>query len=108
MLLLALFMWLVDRVPASQPKRTRSPLATVLLVFGTNAITAYVFSELLSSGLSSIPTHAGMNLQETLYQSILHAVPDAAFASLLYSLGFVAVCWIFTYGLYRRGVFIKI
>lgn len=108
MLLLALFMWLVDRVPASQPKRTRSPLATLLLVFGTNAITAYVFSELLSSGLSSIPTHAGMNLQETLYQSILHAVPDAAFASLLYSLGFVAVCWIFTYGLYRRGVFIKI
>jgi predicted acyltransferase len=108
MLLLALFMWLVDRVPASQSKRTRSPLATVLLVFGTNAITAYVFSELLSSGLSSIPTHAGMNLQETLYQSILHAVPDAAFASLLYSLGFVAVCWIFTYGLYRRGVFIKI
>jgi predicted acyltransferase len=49
-----------------------------------------------------------MNLQETLYHSILHAVPDAAFASLLYSLAFVAVCWIFAYALYRRRIFIKV
>lgn len=107
MLLLALFMWLVDRVPAPSG-RARSPLATALLVFGTNAITAYVFSELLASGLSSIPTHAGMNLQQTLYQSILHAVPNAPFASLLFSLAYVGVCWIFTYGLYRRSIFIKV
>ena len=79
-----------------------------MIVFGTNAITAYVFSELLASGLSSIPTHPGMNLQETLYQSILNIVPNASFASLLYSLAYVAVCWLFTYSLYRRGVFIKI
>lgn len=108
MLLLALFMWMFDRPPAAPSGRARSPLATALLVFGTNAITAYVFSELLASGLSSIPAHRGMNLQELLYQSILSVVPDAAFASLLYSLGFVAVCWIFTYSLYRRKIFIKI
>ncbi|MHB1936635.1 MAG: acyltransferase family protein [Acidobacteriaceae bacterium] len=108
MLLLALFMWLVDRPHEPQSRRTRSVFNKPLLVFGTNAITAYVFSELLSSGLSSIPVHPRMNLQETLYQSILRAVPDAAFASLLYSLGFVAVCWIFTYSLYRREIFIKV
>jgi len=108
MLLLAFFMWIFDRVPAAASGRARSPLATALLVFGTNAITAYVFSELLASGLSSIPTHPGMNLQETLYRSILHTVPNAPFASLLYSLAYVGVCWIFTYSLYRRGVFIKI
>ncbi len=108
MLLLALFMWIFDRAPASPSGRARSPLATALLVFGTNAITAYVFSELLASGLSSIPTHAGANLQETLYQSILHIVPNAPFASLLYSLAYVGVCWIFTYSLYRRRIFIKI
>ncbi|HET9099198.1 MAG TPA: DUF5009 domain-containing protein [Acidobacteriaceae bacterium] len=108
MLLLALFMWLFDRAPAHPSGHKRSPLVTSLLVFGTNAITAYVFSELLASGLSSIPTHPGMNLQETLYQSILNIVPNAPFASLLYSLAYVAVCWLFTYSLYRRGVFIKI
>ena len=108
MLLLALFMWVVDRVPAPPSSRTRSPLATALLVFGTNAITAYVFSELLASGLSSIPMNAGSNLQETLYRSILHAVPNAPFASLLYSLAYVGVCWLFTYTLYRRKIFIKI
>lgn len=108
MLLLALFMWIFDRASAPPSGRARSPLDTALLVFGTNAITAYVFSELLASGLSSIPTHSGMNLQETLYRSILHIVPNAPFASLLYSLAYVGVCWVFTYGLYRRGVFIKI
>jgi predicted acyltransferase len=108
MMLLALFMWIFDRVPAPPSGRPRSLLVTALLVFGTNAITAYVFSELLASGLSSIPTHAGSNLQETLYRSILHPVPNASFASLLYSLAYVAVCWLFTYTLYRRGLFIKI
>jgi predicted acyltransferase len=108
MLLLALFMWLVDRRPASRLSRVRSLSDTALLVFGTNAIAAYVFSELLSDGISSIPTHPGMNLQETLYHSILHIIPNAAFASLLYSLVYVAVCWIFTYALYRRRIFIKV
>jgi predicted acyltransferase len=108
MLLLALFMWLVDRRPASRLSRVRSLSDTALLVFGTNAIAAYVFSELLSDGISSIPTHPGMNLQETLYHSILHIIPNAAFASLLYSLAYVAVCWIFTYALYRRRIFIKV
>jgi predicted acyltransferase len=108
MLLLALFMWLVDRRPASRPSRIRSLFDTALLVFGTNAIAAYVFAELLEDAIDSIPTHPGINLQETLYHSILHAVPNAAFASLLYSLAFVAVCWIFTYVLYRRRIFIKV
>jgi predicted acyltransferase len=108
MLLLALFMWLVDRRPASRLNRIRSLSDTALLVFGTNAIAAYVFAELLEDAFNSIPTHPGINLQETLYQSIHRAVPDASFASLLYSLGFVLVCWIFTYVLYRRRIFIKV
>jgi predicted acyltransferase len=108
MLLLALFMWLVDRRPSSRHSRVRSLSDTALLVFGTNAIAAYVFAELLEDAISSIPSHPGTNLQETLYQSILHIVPNAAFASLLYSLAFVAVCWIFTYALYRRRIFIKV
>jgi predicted acyltransferase len=35
-------------------------------------------------------------------------VPNAPFASLLYSLAFVAVCWVAVYMLYRRKIFFKI
>jgi predicted acyltransferase len=73
-----------------------------------NAITAYVFSELLAGALDNIHMGSGGNLQQWLYHAILSAVPDAAFASLLYSLGFVAVCWLPAFALYRRRIFIKI
>jgi hypothetical protein len=39
---------------------------------------------------------------------MLHVVPDQSFASLLYSIGFVAVCWVPVWALYRRSLFIKI
>jgi predicted acyltransferase len=35
-------------------------------------------------------------------------VPNQPIASLLYSIGFVAVCWVPVWVLYRRGMFIKI
>jgi predicted acyltransferase len=112
LLLLALSIILVVdmyRADESGPERYRgSRFFTPLLVFGTNAIAAYVFSELLSSTLNSIRTHEGLNLRQTLYRAILSIAPDAAFASLLYSIGFMAICWIFTYVLYRHRIFIKI
>jgi predicted acyltransferase len=43
-----------------------------------------------------------------MYRDILSAVPNPAFASLLYWLAFVAVYWITVYALYRRRIFIKI
>jgi predicted acyltransferase len=90
--------------------RQKNPLApfTPLLVFGTNAIAAYVFSELLQSTLGSIHLNSSPNLQVRLFQIIHSIVPNAPFASLLYSLGFVAVCWAAIYPLYRRKIFIKI
>jgi predicted acyltransferase len=111
LLLLALALWIVDIRSAKQSSpdgSRRAGLLTPLLVFGTNAITAYVFSELLASALDYIQTGPGTNLQQTLYRSIHGVVPDAAFASLLYSLGYVLVCWLAVYPLYRRKIFIKI
>ena len=107
LLLLALSIWLVDARKTSQNRAAQSRWFMPLLVFGTNAITAYVFSELLASTISSISLRPDLNLQQW-YRSILSAVPDPAFASLLYSLGFVAVCWLPVYVLYRRRIFIKI
>jgi predicted acyltransferase len=96
------------RAPEGSPDRAqRSRLFTPFLVFGTNAIVAYVFSELLAGGIDSI--HAGTgNLQQWVYHAIHAVVPDSPFASLLYSLGFVAVCWIPAYLLYRKRIYIKI
>jgi predicted acyltransferase len=110
LLLLALSIWVVDIVRASEgAERTqRARIFTPFLVFGTNAISAYVFSELLAGAIDNIHMSAGGNLQQWLYHSILAVVPDPAFASLLYSLCFVAVCWLPVYLLYRRRIFIKI
>ena len=108
LLLLALSIWLVDARKTSQKRTAQSRWFTPLLVFGTNAITAYVFSELLAATIASISIRPDLNLQQWIYRSILSAVPDSAFASLLYSLGFVAVCWLPVDLLYRRRIFIKI
>jgi len=110
LLLLALSMWIVDirGSESSEDSARRSRRFMPLLVFGTNAITAYVFSELLAGAIDNIHLRSGGNLQQWLYHSILGVVPDPAFASLLYSLCFVAACWLPVYVLYRRRIFIKI
>ncbi len=108
LLLLALCLLVVDLSSKNSTNPGRRRFLMVLLVFGTNAISAYVFSELLQSTLGSIHPRPGLNLQQWLYWSVQHVVPNLAFASLLYSIGFVAVCWIPASVLYRRKIFIKI
>ena len=111
LLLLALAIWIADVWMAKQNRPEAVPrprLFTPLLVFGTNAITAYVISELLAEVFGNIDVHADVNVQQALYRSIHNAVPNPSFASLLYSLLFVFLCWLATYSLYRKKIFIKI
>lgn len=109
LLLLAISIWMFDERNAGETRgRRRSKLFTPLLVFGANAITAYVFSELLASAFASVYIHPGINVHRWLYRWIESGVPYPAFASLLYSLGFVAICWLPAYWLYRRRIFIKV
>jgi predicted acyltransferase len=108
LVLLAVCLALVDRRARKAGESRQPGVAIPFLVFGTNAIAAYVFSELLASALSAVPLGADRNLQQGIFGGILRAVPDPAFASLLYSLGFVAVCWLFVYVLYRRRIILKI
>jgi predicted acyltransferase len=109
LLLLALCLLIVDlRKKSPGAVSGHSRLLSPFLVLGTNAIAAYVFSELLQSTLSSIHPRPGINLQQMLYRSIADIIPNQAFASLLYSIGFVIICWIPIWVLYRRSIFIKI
>jgi predicted acyltransferase len=108
LLLLALCLLIVDLRDKTPSGSAHSRFLSPFLVFGTNAIAAYVFSELLQSALSSIHPRQGINLQQMLYGSIADIIPNQAFASLLYSIGFVIICWIPISVLYRRSIFIKI
>jgi predicted acyltransferase len=112
LLLLAAAIWIVDvrrgNETSAGPAKPPHFFTALLLVFGMNAITAYVFSELLASAISNIHLRTGVNLPQWIYGTILSAVPNPAFASLLYSLVFVAACWLAVYALYRRKIFIKI
>ena len=111
LLLLALSIWIVDirgeRESTIDPAKHRARYMP-LLVFGMNAIVAYVLSELLPGVLDNIHVRPGVNLTQWAYGGILHIIASPAFASLLYSLAYVAICWIPMYFLYRRRIFIKI
>ncbi len=110
LLLLALSIWIVDirgdRAKLSFAERSRRFMP--LLVFGANSIVAYVLSELLPGVLENIHPQPGVNATQWIYAGIMHVIPDPAFASLLYSLAYVAVCWIPMFVLYRKRIFIKI
>jgi predicted acyltransferase len=110
--LLALSLFIVDlpreKAPKQNAKQDHDGLLKPFFIFGTNAIVAYVFSELLAGALFSIPVHPGVNLAQSIFRSILHTVPNVPFASLLYALAFVVVCWLLVAALYRRKIFIKI
>ena len=111
LLLFSFFLWLADlRTERETPtdRAQRSPAWTPLLVFGTNAIFAYVLSELLAAAIGTIRVTHTLNVQQWLYQGIHAVIANVAFASLLYSLAYVAVCWLVTYILYRRHIFLKI
>jgi predicted acyltransferase len=109
LLLLALFMWVADLSASKSTGSGKTFAHTTLLVFGTNAIFAYVLSEVLSNCLAAIHLRNGLNLTQWCYEGIYKAVPDAQLASLLYSLPYVLVCWLVVYfALYKRKIFLKV
>ncbi len=80
-------------------------------VFGSNAIIAYAFSELLSTTIEHI--HIGQSghlvtLKELIYTRVFYPIVDPSFGSLLYSLSFVLVCFVPSLVLFRKRIFIKI
>ncbi len=78
------------------------------LVFGMNAITAYVFSELLASALRAIKIGGGQTLEQAIYFHLFAPIHPPKMGSLLYAIMFVLVCWLPIAVLYRKRIFIKI
>ncbi len=83
----------------------------VWLVFGMNAITAYVFSELLSSTLHAIHVRMGqktVNLSWYCFAHCFAAIPSRPMESLAYSISIVAICFVPVAILYRKKIFLKV
>ena len=78
------------------------------LVFGTNAITAYVLSELLSSAVADFHVNSRQSIQQFVYSGFFYHIGSPAFGSLLYSAVFASICWGAVWLLYRRQIFIKL
>jgi predicted acyltransferase len=81
------------------------------LVFGSNAITAYVFSELLAAALGTIVVHDGgtaTNLQQYIYQHWFFPIINPSFGSLMYAIAYVLVCFLPVLWMYRKKIFVKI
>lgn len=99
---LALLFWWID-VP---PLRRRG--LTPWLAFGTNALTAYIFSEVLAIGLAAVTLTNGVNLREFLYSGLPQAPLSPPLVSMVYSVLFVLICLLPVMYLYRHKIFLKL
>jgi predicted acyltransferase len=102
MVLLASLFWLIDGPPGV--KRGLRPW----IALGTNALAAYILSELLAIVLAAIPVTQGRNLQQFLFDLLPHWLGPPALVSMWYSILFVVVCTLPVLELYRRRIFVKV
>ncbi|MEZ4920477.1 MAG: DUF5009 domain-containing protein [Saprospiraceae bacterium] len=79
------------------------------LIFGSNALFAYVFSEALVLTMQAIKWDNGTwNLQSYIYQHVFVPIEGKMFSSMLFALSYVAICWLMNRWLYAKKIFIKI
>jgi predicted acyltransferase len=81
------------------------------LVFGSNAIAAYMFSEIAPNLLDHIHFIAGGQRTSALAYLAAHTfehIPDPGWATFAYSVSCLAVCFVPVWVLYRKKIFIKV
>jgi predicted acyltransferase len=82
------------------------------LVFGSNAIVAYMISELLPGLLEfiRIPTSAGHHTSPLPWTQahVFSLIPDLGWAAFGYAVFYAAVCFVPVWVMYRRKIFVKV
>ena len=103
--LLGVFYWIID-VNGSRA------WAKPFVIFGLNAIAVYVVAELLWSAIWAISWTGAdgivLTFQEFIFNKIFSPLASQINASLLFSLSYVAILFLFAWLLYRRRWFIRI
>jgi predicted acyltransferase len=81
------------------------------LVFGSNAIVAYMVSELLPGVLGNIPIHIGnraIDLLGFLSAPIFEHIHNPGWAAFTFSVSYTVVCFVPVWLLYRKRIFVKV
>jgi predicted acyltransferase len=110
LLALALLYWAMERRGWGQ-KGWSKALAWPWLVFGSNAIVAYVISEEVYVLLKQIHFTDGGKASDPLRYAFHHVfmnIPDPAWRSFAYVVAYTAVCFLPVWLLYSRKIFVKI
>jgi predicted acyltransferase len=81
------------------------------LVFGSNAIAAYIVSELLPGLVDLFPFTADgqkTNAFDWAREHIFAQIPNPGWAAFGYSFSYMAICFIPVWILYRKKIFLKL
>lgn len=109
--LFAIVFWAVEiKGPGKEKSWTRA-ITWPALVFGSNAIAAYMVSELLPAVIDLFPFTVDDEKMNALYWvriNIFDQIPNAGWASFVYSFSFTAICFLPVWILYRKKVFLKV
>jgi predicted acyltransferase len=103
--LLTLTFWAVEQ------KGWRTGWTWIWIVFGSNAIAAYMFSELLPGVLNNIHVMSSgrpTDLTTFVFEHVFAHIPDPGWAAFAYSITFTAICFVPVWILYRRRIFLKV
>jgi predicted acyltransferase len=96
---------------AVEQKGWRTGWTWIWLVFGSNAIAAYMFSELLPGVLYNIHFMSGGTRTDVITFVSNHVfahIPDPGWAAFAYSFTFTVVCFVPVWMLHRRRIFLKV
>jgi predicted acyltransferase len=105
LVLMTLVFWAVEH------KGWKTGWTWIWLVFGSNAIAAYMFSELLPGVLHNIHFMSGGKPTDVIafaFDQVFARIPDPGWAAFAYSVSFTAVCFVPVWVLYRRRIFLKV
>lgn len=100
LLLFALILWLVDG-------RGWRRAAFPAIVFGSNAITAYVLAGMLTVVFLR-PWGGGRSVARVFMDALLRLGASAELASLLFALAYTTIIFLPVYFLYRRRIFVRL
>jgi predicted acyltransferase len=81
------------------------------LVFGSNAIAAYMISELLGTAVELIHFNShgrSTNPLSFVQQHFFVHIPDPGWRAFAYSVSYTAVCFIPVWMMYRKKIFLKV
>lgn len=87
-------------------------LATPFIIFGMNAIAAYVLSDLVSKTIRelkiTLPDGTRTRLRSYLFDSFFAPLGNGKLASLLFALSFVGLIFLVVWGMWKKRWFVKI